>query len=510
MSKKVAQQSASVIYLQQDGAFTASAPFERGQAGLGDITLPGPGDRTVFFFTDEFGNPIPGGAERAAPGQPSTSVDNYFGYARSILEKIAREGGCRNLQFRLYDCGSLDNPGAWTRIIHLGQVQTGDLTISAPVSREFSDARIEMSTPANAIYWIDWSEQALTSLTTTEITSLTGVTFMSAPQGCDNCGNGYPGPDKIGYITTEADTGVTANILYTNDGGSTWTATSADPFGADEHSSFPVLRPLNKTQLRLIVGRTVTDAAAAAEIAHTDVTLGDEGTTVWTSVDVGATNGDVINSIFWPQFDRLYVGFGGGDIALSTDQGESFSVIYTGAQAINQFAQAPNGDVYACGATGTLLLERSASGTFAAITDPTGTDASTAIAIANDGTIWLGNGTSLWYTTNSVPTATTDWTSVKDFTTNHQVIAIHPKGGVQAMGGDSQVLHVVVNDTSAGEGDVWLTADGTYFQEVTNLTNSGYLAAYFSSLNDNWGTIVGTANATPLGVIHRLNAKIGV
>lgn len=68
MAEQIAKQTEAAIWLQQDGTFTAAAPFQRGQAGLGDITLPGPGDRTVFFGTSAFGNPVPLGAERAPPG----------------------------------------------------------------------------------------------------------------------------------------------------------------------------------------------------------------------------------------------------------------------------------------------------------------------------------------------------------------------------------------------------------------------------------------------------------
>lgn len=509
MPQQISKQSQTAMWLQTLGPFNPAAPFQRGQAGVGDITLPGPGDRTVFFGTNAFGLPVPLGFERSAPGQPSTTLENYATLFRDEVQKMRDLGQTRFVQIRMTNCGDMDHPALYSWVIHLGRGQTGDATLSAPVAREFGDARIEQAHPFVPLYHITWYAQSLTRQTTAEVGAANGVVFLSDPS--EDCGNGYVGPDKIGYIACDADTGVTAKIQSTSDGGGTWAATSADPFATvNEHIDFPVLRLLTKTQFRLIVGRITTDAGNAAEIAYADVTFGAEATTVWTQVDVGAVTGEVITAIAWPEFGRLYVATDGADVYLSTDQGVSFAAIATDVGGnINDIYRAPNGNTYFVGTANVILIEKGNSGTLEVLVGPTGSDSSAAVAVANDGVLWLGNGTSIFRSLASLPTLAGNWTSSKDFGTNHLVRKISLKGADRALGGDSQVMHVVANDTSAPEGDAWVTLDGGgFWEEITNLTNVGYNGAYFSPLDDNLGWIVGEIQTT--ATIHKLSPKGGV
>jgi hypothetical protein len=410
------------------------------------------------------------------------------------------------LQIRWHSCVSLDNPAGWVKVLHLGDAETGDITLSAPVNREFADARTGKSTPLNAVYWVMLVRQALSALTTTETEDLTSIVFLDDLES--NCGNGYLGPDKIGYITAAAASGEVANILYTTNGGGNLAVTSAFPFAADEDVDFATMFFLNKNQYRLIVGRTTTDVSNPAEIAYSDITLGAEGTTVWTTVDVGSTNGDVVEAIHFHSFGRIYAAVS-GSIYLSTDQGLTWSSIYTGTAAISEIKTAPNGNVYAVGASGTILIEKGESGTFSALTASASATISS-IAIGNDGTLWVGDGTALKYSRNSQPTTAGSWNTAKDFGANHAVIGISLKGGDKALGGDSQLVQVVVNDGTANEGDVWLSIDGGgFFEETTNLANSGYNHVYFSQRDQSLAYIVGPAHSS-LGLVHMLSPEQGV
>lgn len=513
MPDKIVKQTMAAYWIPQDGPFKAATPFQLSQAGLGDIVLPGQGDRTVFYGTTAFGGPLALGFERSAPGTPSTNIENYLTVFRDAVQKMRELGQCRYVQLRVHDCLGLDHPGGWAVLVHLENGQAGDTTISTPVSREYGDARIGMSTPFQPLYGFMWFAQSLTKLTTSEVNAANDIIFLSDQEGCDDCGNGYPGPDQIGYIACDAVSLGTANILYTPDGGATWAATSADPFAADEHASHLALRFLNKNQLRLIASRVTADAGNPAEIAYADVTLGDEGTTVWTAVNVGATNTETISAIAWPEFGRLYAATSGGDIYLSTNQGESFSLIYDGSTQINKIVAAPNGNVYAVGATNTLLVEKGQSGIFEVLTGPTGTDDSYSIAIAKDA-LWLGNGTSIFYSRNLLPNNAGQWVSSKSFGANHSVRDIHVKTVPNILGSPelrSQTLHVMVNDSVGNEGDVWLTADGGgYYQQVSpSFSNSGFNAMFFSSSDPNRGVAVGEVD-TGTAMIALLSPEGGV
>ena len=514
MAEKVMKQTQTSIWVPpDDGKFNAAEVFQVGQAGLGDVTLPGLGERTIFYGTDAYGNPVPLGYERAAPGQPTTTVENYLTRYRDLIQKVREEAGCSYLQLRISSCMRIDHPNGWDTLIHLEETQPGDTTISAPTSREFADSRIGMSTPITGLYHVFWVTQSLTALTTTETTDLNGITFLSDLEPCDDCGGGYPGPDQIGYIACDAAGATTANILYTANGGSTWAATSADPFAADEHADFPLVFRKDEDEFRLIVARITTDGSNPAEIAWDDITFGAEGTTTWNTVNVGSNNGDIITAMFWPKWNRLYAATDNNTIHLSTDQGETWSTIHTGSQPIRAFTLNPrDNSVYAVGDSNTILRETGFSGTFSALTGPTGTNNSNAITVASDGTIWLGNGTSIFYTSSTTPTAAGQWTSQKDFGTNHSVRQIDCKAGPQVragLGGSSQLIHVLVNDSTANEGDMWIAADGKSLNEIKNLTNSGYNRCYFSPVNPNLAFICGEDNGST-GVIHKLAPAGGV
>lgn len=510
--KEVVTQTMVAVYLQPDGAFTPMQVFEEGSVGIGDITRPGPGARTVNYRADAFGRPVALNATRAAPGQPTFSIDNYLGKIRDVMEKRVENGECYAIQVRIHDCESLDHPGGWKKVYHFGDALTGDATISAPNAIPFADENVTVSTPQQPIYDFMIVRQSVTALTTTETENANGIDFVPDQRGCKNCDDAYPGPDKVGYIACDADSGATANVLYTNDGGATWTAVGTDPGGTDEHLDFPIVFGLNQTQWRVIVGRQSTDAGNAAEYWYGSPTKGVEGTITWTAVELGATNGDIVNKIFKASFSRIYFAYGGDDIAVSTDQGESNSDVYTGSgETLHDFAMNPrNGNVYVVGSSSTILVEKGFSGAFEALTGPTGSLTLRAVAVGNDGTLWVGGDTGLWRSTTPLPTSTSHWVQMKDFGTNNNVLAIDCKGGARALGGDPQILHVMTSQ-AATLGQMHITLDGgAYVEAITVLSNTGYNAVYFSKSDPNKAFIAGQASATPLATIHKLSPSSGV
>jgi hypothetical protein len=508
--KTVARMTQAGLWLPLSGRFSPAELFEEGRAGVGDITLPGAGARTIVYRADSRGFPVPTSVTRAAPGQPSATLQNYIGFARDYLQKSRVQGTCAYAQVRLHECVDMDHPGGWDFVIHLGRTLYGDESIGSPVAREFNDGEITKELPAQPVYHVEMARPTLSAQTFAGAQNLTGIVFVDDPDACEGCEAPYPGPHKVGFITEEAVGGGTANVYYTKNGG-TWAVTSAKPFLTnDEDPKYPVIRSLNKTQWRLIVGRIITDAGNPAEIAYSDVTKGVEETTAWTNVNVGSTNGDIVNSIYWPKLQQLFVGFGGGDIAFSDDQGATFAVEFTGSNAINKFFKRPvGGDIYAVGAADTLLRRRAGTTTWSALTGPND-GAIISITIANDGTIWVGANTSLWRSSTPLPTSTSHWTEVKDFGTNHSVIEISVKGGNRAFGGDSQLLHIGVQDGTGTNGDLWLTIDGGgYIEEIPDLSNAGYNAFWFSSLDPNIGWVVGDASGGA-GIVHSIAPALGV
>lgn len=508
------KQSMSVVYYPTNGKFNAAAAFQRGKAGATDISIPGGGDKTAFFGTNAYGNPINLGAERGTPGSPSITLQNYVTLVQDALQKAQVRGKKEYAQVRFHDCISLDIPTGWDGLIHFGNTQPGDATVSDPVSREFADGRVEQDIPFNPDYafWI-W-KGSITGQTTTETYAANSVWFLSEPDSLADCGNGYPGADQVGFIACDGNgTSTTPNVLYTINGGSTWTATTAAPLAASDHASFVTGTIINKTQGRVLIGVETDDSGAAPAIEYGDFSLSSGDVSTWTAVTVGGTAADVVTATLWSEMNpnRVYVAVGNtggstGDIHISTDRGETFSTTadYTASDRINAFYEAPDGSIYATGDSDILVIEKNQTGTFSVLTGPVGSGENFSIAVTQD-TIWMGNGVSLYYTRNLEPAATGDWTSSKSFGGTYRVEAIFPMGRSKWAGGDSQALYAVANDPGV-EGNLWITVDGGgTWEQITNVTDTGYNDAYFSPIDDNLGWMVGEP-VSSLALIHKYSA----
>ncbi len=193
---------------------------------------------------------------------------------------------------------------------------------------------------------------------------------------------------------------------------------------------------------------------------------------------------------------------------VSGDWGESWTQLSTDTDQINAFTEDRNGTVWAVGASNAIKREEARSGTFVNRTGPSGGGDFTAIHVANDLTVYAGNGTSI-YKSSDQAGSIGNWTQLKDFGANHVVQAIHCPGGAFAKGGESQLVQVLVSDGTGNDGDVWYSFDGgNSWREVTNVTNVGYNAWYRPDFDDNAAIIVGDADANPLGIIHKLSPKL--
>lgn len=485
-----------------DGLFSPASAYAVRESGFSGVTLPGQsGDATINYGYGVDGKAVVRSIDFGNPGTPAVTIDSFLTDTRDRIMKAHLTGEIAYLQLRGKSCGTqIDNPFGNSVSVHFEATRSGDASIGdKPANRTSAD--ITQTTPFSAIGYSVWYDGVLTKQTTTETTDANSAWF--ADWGKDTCGSGYAGPNRIGYIACDAGAAAIANILYTTNGGATWAATSADPFIADEHTNFIVGFQKSATQFRIIVGRTVTDGSNPAEIAYADITYGDEGTTVWTPVNVGSVNGEVITSIFVARTQAIFATTDGGEIYRSTSQGESWTEVYSGANAINAMAIDIDEDIYAAGAANTLLKSSDGGASFSVVTGPTGSDASTAIHISNNA-IWLGNGTSIWYTEAKTPSSANQWTQSKDFGANHSVTTIHAKGRATGInGGSSQLLDVVVNDSTGNDGDVWKTLDGGgTWEEITNLTNSGYGIAFFSDADDNFAVIPGEDDGAT-AIIHK-------
>lgn len=348
-----------------------------------------------------------------------------------------------------------------------------------------SPAQITRAATAEAVARVDWG--ALSAINTADAENITHLAVLTEQSSLP----GYPGPNKIMYAIAAPGSGVTPNVYVSTNGGGAWSLLGTDPLAADEAAAGMSIRIINSTQFRVTILRATADASNPPEVVYNDFTFGAETTiSAWTSAEIGSTNnqaGEGFGDLF-P--NRSYAAVA-GDIWISTDFNASFAAAatYTGSTVINGFTRAPDRTVYAFGASNLLLREGTTRDGFSAVTGPTGTDASTAMAVAGvegDMTLFLGNGTSLFTSRQPVPSAAGQWRSLRNFGSNKAVTAILPVRTTDVEYGERHFLFVVVDDTAGGVGALWFTWDwGNSWRQVTALTNTGYNGGIISEFSPN-------------------------
>ena len=499
------RQNQYALYAPATDAQYASMELLR-PMGRGEVTEQF-GTRATVYVNGVDGTFEAYGQEEEPPGDSPTIPLTFFQDSDiKLIEKFANQGRTFPLQVRLYDCASIDNPTAWDRIWQLPQIKVGQRTLGEGPTVRAGGAFVESGLEGAALALIDvrqLSLSALTNVETEDMLAIDGIRDLAT-----SCGAGYPGPDKVLVMSAQAASGAKANIYFSTDGGSTTTVFTNDPGANDEHLGAIVIRPMG-SGFRIVVARTVTDAAAPAEVWY-GTSAAFDATTIaamtFTSVNVGSMNGEFIEqgSLFWPEHNRLYAGNDVGDIYLSTNQGESFTKIYDGVTAndVNTFARDADGGTWAGCLGGVLLYESPSNRSAFAVKTSPNTDEIYSLAVANDGTIFAGQGTSIFRNNNNATTAG-GWSNLKNFGSGFKVVSIWFEGENKLKNGDGQIIRCVVDDTAPNDGSVWQSVDwGQSWTQVTSLANDGYNAAYHSKYG-NHAVIVGDDN--PLAITHLLS-----
>lgn len=511
---KVVQNKVALMIQEEgvvDGRGSSLSPISvdhHGFTGKTDNTIPGVGQ---IFGRDEWGRFRVKMTFQETPGGLNTGSIEFEKNSRlDYLEKRARDQSRFGIWEMYIPCALMSNPFGWLnggRLDYRGgmfvtSVSDGD----APV-REAAGEPVVTSIDVSWEYNIRLLPLVLSALTPNlaeNIQNLNAIAGLTDPNP-ENCIPGYKGPDEHLFAAGEGAVAAAAEILFSRNGGGTWAPTTNQPFAVDEDISDLVVQNTRGGVARLIAARLTTDAGNAAEIAYADYEFGDEAAMTFSNVDVGVTVGDVIVLLEKIFYDRLYAAVGAvgseGEVWISQDLSESWEQIHDATTVINAMAKGWGqdcDDVYAVGATNLIMVERARSGGFDTLVGPSGGGAFTAIAIANNGLIFAGNGQSLYVSYNDAANAG-GWTACKDFGAGFTVKNIFLKHG------DNQHIYVVVSDGSVGQ--FWHSNDGgRNWNMLTVLTNPGYNDAYESVEDDNLYIIVGDANATPLGVIHKVSS----
>ncbi len=480
---------------------------KREKYGIGDLTLPGVG-RGVQFGTDVFGNPILVlSPDTPAGALPTTQISFNAYIGIDNLEQFKDINKRFYWQRRYYDCGIADDPDNWNVIESFDQSSiTQEGRVAGP-TLEFTDG-LQVVTSDVALE--TYSKILRATLANITITSPVDDNFVSiwSVQDILDCAAGFAGIDKVLFFGTAiASPAGPGEIYYTSNAGSTVQAIATDPspFAVNSDISAGVSFPVNTFQMRILAG-SGAEAATVASFAYADVVYPDEGDTItvaaWTGVTIADTAVDTSIDAIVKSGPNIFIATfvaGASDIYVSNDKGatDPGTPVYSNTLQISQLHVSPTGEVWAAGASN--LLERGNCDGFTAVTGP---EAATnhSVAIAKNGTVWVGNDTSIWRS-KSLDGGT--WEEMRDFGASHAVVHIHIVRGV------SEQLIAVVDDSTPAQGEVWISVDGgNNWEQFTEIAspNDGYNAAFFSKnglFDGNLGWVVGDADTD--SVLHKLS-----
>lgn len=280
---------------------------------------------------------------------------------------------------------------------------------------------------------------SLARVTLTETENI--LTGMVLTKNLDR-NTGYRGPDQVMYLGADTETvpATPGALLVSVDKGGTFAEFTTPPFAGFAGVSTLAWQPLSESQFRLVCG-SGTLAATAAAFATYDITFGQENilTPTPTELSIAAsTVADAVQKIIWPGFNRMYLA-AGTDIYFSSDGGASDpgAAIASPGVVINDLFQDGAGNVWAVGATDTILREGSGSrGTFEAKVGPGDGDLG-GIYVAADKTIFVGGATGVHRARDGAAGA---WTQA--LTTTNPIIDVY---GVKGL---SEVIYAVETDGS--------------------------------------------------------------
>lgn len=245
-----------------------------------------------------------------------------------------------------------------------------------------------------------------------------------------------------------------------------WTASAADPFGADEVIGAGCCFRMDRKTTRILVFRGSTAANAPAEAAYSD----DDGAT-WTQVNIGSTNDEYVpnaHSVFCLNRNNIWVGTSGGRIYFSGDGGVSWTVqedaaIHSGAWNWIEFVDENVG--FAGGAADVLATTVNGGTTWTQVTATGSGSVINCGAVLDANRLWVGTANGRLYYSND---AGDTWTRRSGWTGDGA-------GQVKAIRLFNDLVGYMAHNNATPKGTLLMTRDGGYTWEVIATPTNGGL-----------------------------------
>src|SRR3990167_8968996 len=409
--------SQSSLWIQLNGPNTA--PAYLGCHSVGDVDEP-QGDKTLLYCPD----PAAAGkfkvknSFRGEPGAITNSIETDLRKTADYLEDLGLCGvpiyvhkmfGGRRDTFTNFDRSFVFYPASIT------SRSLSNLSVRSGADEAETLQGFEIS--SDAFYRMFNLEASRISIVETENVNNLAVCGEERCEG--DTGPAQKIEDYI-FAVCDADGGYSANVLASIEGAA-FTATASDPFGSNEHIHGVVCFRVGRDTIRVLVARGSTDAGNPAEVAYSD----DLGVT-WTTVNVGAVNGEFVsNGHALVALDRyhIWLGTNGGRIYFSNDGGATWTlqeaaVISATAIAALSFVDPNVGfALWASGIVARSTDDSSASATWSARTsvgvagqmDLQANSAFFLYAVGTNGRYYSHDGADSWSLRDAVATAAIDF-----------------------------------------------------------------------------------------------------
>ena len=450
VGRKLQRSELSRMWLMKFRAGPGNAPALEGLWKAGSPDWP-VGDATNIYVPDpsRYGQFVTVGkiiGERGNPTLPVTAI--YEQDARSVLLQLAAGGCDHDLQVHMGECQDpRDFNRGWTKILvleaarptawganDLGALQTGDRAL---VNEEvpFTGERLY------EVVRIILQEQAKSQV----VQEVVDIVVCDAIT-CGTCGIPSDGCSTVFALTLSngGSPGLPAEVVYTDDGGTTWNDTNINSLAASEDPN-----ALACVGVYLVVVSEDSESLHYAEIAAILT-----GTDNWTEVTTGfvATKGPL--AIFSTDPTHTWMVGEGGYVYFSEDPTAGV-IVQDAGETTTQDLMAITGwdqlNLVAVGASNAVLVTENGGETWGAITGP---DPGVTL-----NTVWMRSltewfigtaGGKLWYTRDGGST----WTQ--------KAFPGSGAGQIRDIQFSSATVGWMAHDTATPAGRILRTVDGGY------------------------------------------------
>lgn len=437
------------VFLMEGGAGPSHPPVYKALARATSPSVPF-GDTTPIRLPDpdKYGafvnaGKIIGAADLATinlEARMTRELSEYLRVAQAICEFDIQVhyGLCQN---------PLDFNGGFDKVLALGKARvttysTGDQGAFEPGD----DAPIVETLAISLEEYYEIGKIAPEELAGTQIVQEVAGLVICDSRQCGECGIPSNGCERLFVVTKShgGSPGLPAEVIFTEDGGSTWTETNVTTLAATE----------DPTGVACVGQYLVVISNESLSLHYASILDLLEGTATWTEVTSGFVSTKGPNAIFslgqsfnWLVGNGGYIYFADNITSAVTVQSSGGATV----QNLNAIDGFDNLNLVAAGASNVVLVTDNGGQTWSLVVGPAVGVALNAIAMLNKNTWFVGTANGkLYYTENSGRT----WTE-KAFPGNGA-------GQVRDIKFVSSMVGYMAHDTATPMGRILRTIDGGY------------------------------------------------